>query len=133
MNETNSKEITEIKIYSDIEKITMENLIKWIDNNYLKKIPEDIIDNMESFKTGGILISQIANNYVYLTSLLAYTKAAVRTAKRQGKESKELYEDLIDKRDYLDETLSALKLQRDAISRNVTMRQQIFTELHMNN
>lgn len=125
-------EVSEINNYFDIEFISMENLITWIDKNYYKKIPQDIIDNIDSFKYSGTLMIQIANDYSFLISLIAYTKTKVREFKRKGKDFKQNYEDLIDKRDYLEETLSALKLQKEAISRNVTIRQQIVDELKIN-
>ena len=74
---------------------------------------------------------QLANDYVYLTSLCSYARNYVRQLKRQGKEFAREYEDMMDKRDSLESIASAVKMQYQAVSRLLTVQMAIKEENHM--
>lgn len=77
------------------------------------------------------LLGKLANDYIYLISLLNYSRSYVRQLKRKGPEFKEAYEDMIDKRDSLEAIAAAIKLQYQAVSRMLTIRVEMNDENFM--
>ena len=75
------------------------------------------------------MISRAIGNYSYLSSLLAYLKIKVRQEKRN--KNKEIYEDLIDKREVVQEMVDATKMLYNGISRMVTIKIEIDKEMNM--
>jgi len=61
-----------------------------------------------------------------------YAKNAVREEKRKGPENKSNYEDMIDRRDTLQEVARILNMQYQAVSRMITVKQEVNKELNMN-
>lgn len=125
------EEVLEIKDYNDLYSISVENLIKWLDSRFYVSIPKGL-ESIDDMKTAGRLLGQLSNDYSYLAVLLSYAKAFVRAEKRKGKDFKASYEDMIDKRDIIDEMTSVVKMQYQAISRMITVKQEIQEELNMN-
>ena len=125
------EEVLEIKDYSDLYSISVDNLIKWLDKRFYYSIPKGL-ESIDDMKVAGRLLGQLSNDYSYLAILLSYAKAFVRTEKRKGKDFKLSYEDMIDKRDIIDEMTSVVKMQYQAISRMITVKHDIQEELNMN-
>ena len=129
MNEDN-KIVTEIVNYTDLYSISVENLMKWLDNKFYINIPNGL-ETITDMKSAGKLLGKLSNDYAYLAILLSYAKTFVRAEKRKGKDFKTSYEDMIDKRDMIDEMTNVVKMQYQAISRMITVKQQIQEELNM--
>ena len=123
-------EITEIVNYTDLYYISVENLMKWLDNKFYIKVPTGL-ETITDMQQAGKLLGRLSNDYAYLAMLLSYAKTFVRAEKRKGKDFKASYEDMIDKRDMIDEMTSVVKMQYQAISRMITVKQQIQEELNM--
>lgn len=124
-------EIVSIMDFSDLYLISVENLNKWLDNRFYVQIPNGL-ETIDDMKTAGKLLGQLTNDYAYLVQLLSRAKAYVRAEKRKGKDAKISYEDMIDKRDAIDEMTSVVKMQYQAVSRMITVKQDIQNELNMN-
>ena len=86
---------------------------------------------MEEMKKVNTQLSRLANSYSFVMQLLTYTKIQVRQEKRKGKENKENYEDMIDRRDTLQNTADILKMQYQTLSRMITVKKEINDELRM--
>lgn len=126
----NEEEVLEVINYTDLYHISVENLIKWLDKKFYVNIPAGL-ESIEDMQTAGRLLGKLSNDYSYLAMLLSYSKAFVRAEKRKGKDFKTSYEDMIDKRDIIDEMTSVVKMQYQAISRMITVKQEIQEELNM--
>ena len=102
IEDVENEEVLEIKDYSDLYSISVDNLIKWLDKRFYYSIPKGL-ESIDDMKVAGRLLGQLSNDYSYLAILLSYAKAFVRAEKRKGKDFKLSYEDMIDKRDIIDE------------------------------
>ena len=131
IEDVENEEVLEIKDYSDLYSISVDNLIKWLDKRFYYSIPKGL-ESIDDMKVAGRLLGQLSNDYSYLAILLSYAKAFVRAEKRKGKDFKLSYEDMIDKRDIIDEMTSVVKMQYQAISRMITVKHDIQEELNMN-
>lgn len=113
----------------DILKMGSEEFFSWAMAHFrLESIP--VIETSDDMKNAAKLISVATGNYSYLTALLAYLKIKVRQEKRN--KNKEVYEDLIDKREVIQEIVDATKMQYNAISRMITIKLDVDKELKMN-
>lgn len=128
--EKKDKGPTEIINYTDLYEISVENLNKWLDKKFYITIPRGL-ETISDMQEAGRLLGQLSNDYAYLAMLLSYAKMFVRAEKRKGKDFKASYEDMIDKRDIIDEMTSVVKMQYQAISRMITVKQEIQEELNM--
>lgn len=120
----------EIVNYTDLYNISVENLMKWLDKKFYINVPAGL-ETITDMQQAGKLLGKLSNDYAYLAMLLSYAKTFVRAEKRKGKDFKATYEDMIDKRDIIDEMTSVVKMQYQAISRMITVKQQIQEELNM--
>lgn len=98
----------------------------WVIKNFTLEIPETI-ESVEDLSQVSKLIANTANKISYISNLLSYMKVLQRDAKRSG--SKTVNEDCIDKKEVLSNTLDTLVIQHRALSRMITVRQEITTEL----
>lgn len=111
---------------------TMSNseIIENLQKNILQDIPMGI-KSADDLARVEYLLGKLANDYVYLISLLSYSRNYVRQIKRNGPEYKNSYEDMIDKRSTLEDIASAVKLQYTAVSRMLTVRIEMSSEEDM--
>jgi hypothetical protein len=89
-------------------------------DNYTFEIPEEANGSV------GKLMSDISNAYAFVQSLLMYAQIDVRTKRRTSIKSD--IEDAIDKRDAVSTFCDTLKLQYNAVSRLVSIKQQSLEE-----
>lgn len=101
----------------------------WLRKEFIEDIPLTF-DTYEDLQKIGNLIGVTANRYAYLASLLSYTKAVTRQLKRS--ECKSTYEDMVDRKEAIQNAVDTLKLQYQSLSRLITIRQEINQELRMN-
>ena len=116
--------------YNTLLNMTPINLAIWLEKEYASTLPSNI-DSMEEMKKVNTQLSKLANSYSFVMQLLTYTKIQVRQEKRKGKENKENYEDMIDRRDTLQNTADILKMQYQTLSRMITVKKEINDELRM--
>ena len=89
------------------------------------------ISSIEDMKNTEKMISTLTNRLSYLSSLGVYAKIAVRNAKRKGKDFKIEHEDMVDRQTAINAAEETVKQQYNAISRMITVKQEINKELYM--
>lgn len=131
MNSGMKSETKAISKYSVKEILAKEpyHLMELFRNEYGYDIPETI-DTVEDMRMAGKLLGRLANSYSYLMQLSSYAKLDVRTARRD-KNNKQKVEDAIDRKNVIDTFGEAVGLKYKAISRMLTIKQQINEELKM--
>ena len=91
------------------------------------EIPTEIT-SIEAMTTAGTLLGELTNRYSYLSSLHMLVKAICRVYKKQ---SKELWDEMVAKRDALEEACKMTLQQYQAISRMISTKQEINKEINM--
>lgn len=104
-------------------------LMELFQAEYNFDIPETL-DSVEDLKHAGRLLGQLANTYSYIAQLSVYAKISVRTAKR-NKEDKNSVDDAIDRKAVIETFAETIEMQYRAVSRMLTIKQQINEELKM--
>lgn len=89
------------------------------------------ISTIEDMKNAEKMIATLTNRLSYLSSLGVYAKIAVRNSKRKGKDYKTEYEDMIDRQTAINAAEDTVKQQYNAISRMITVKQEINKEIYM--
>lgn len=110
---------------SNLFTMSPEELVRTVSERVLSDIPEGAKDNGDLQRVEESL-GRLANDYAYIIGILAYSRNYVRQLKRSG--DKEMYEDMMDKRDNLTEISSAIKLQYQAVSRMLTVKIETMSE-----
>lgn len=113
----------------EIEIMPIENYLQWMANGFYIPVPEQI-NTIEDADNAASLLSKFSNNYLYLIELYSYFKILSRKAKRDKDMDK--YEEYVDKRDIAEYMAKGVKLQYQAVSRMITIRQGNLDELSMN-
>ena len=103
------------------------SVVNWCVKEFHQPISGDI-ESAEDMKNIAKQLFEISNKYSYLSSILSYLKYYIREAK--GKD-KELASTLIDKKEAINNALECIKTKYNALSRQVTIRQDIMRELSM--
>lgn len=108
-----------------------EEMIDWLLKEFALDVPGEIItpDDMDEAAT---LLLKGSSYYSYLCALLSYAKVRVRSLKREGPSKKSEYEDMVDRKEVLQNFADAIKQEYAAISRAVTIRMENNLELRMN-
>ena len=104
------------------------DLMEYIENNYFVILPEGII-TAEDLSDAGKMLGHLTNSYSYLANQSEYAKIVVR--EKKGKIPKEEYQTLMGKRDVIERGAETVKLQYQALSRMITVKQEINHELRM--
>lgn len=117
--------------YNRVLSMKSEDMIDWLLKEFDLEIPGEIItpDDMDE---AAKLLMQASSYYSYLCALLSYAKVYVRDLKRQGPSKKLDYEDMVDRKEILQNFADSVKQQYSAISRAVTIRIENNQELRMN-
>ena len=144
-----TKKIEELLIMKPIE------LTNWLNEEFKIELP-DSLEDVEQMKEAGKLLSKTINTYSYLMSMASYAKIAVREKKRDSdkyskalkqNKDKELeedlialsnkakseYEDMVDRKESIENAADIANKQYQAISRMITVKKEINTELQMLN
>lgn len=104
-------------------------LMELFQEEYDYEIPETL-DSVDDLKYASKLIGKLANAYSYMSQLSVYAKIAVRNFRREKKE-KNCIDDAIDRKAVIDTFVGTLEMQYKAVSRMLTIKQQINEELKM--
>ena len=95
---------------------------------YVHEIPVSI-ETIEDMTKAGRLMGILTNNYAYLLAALNPFKIWVKAAK--ASEDKKEYEKMVMRRDSVEAIVDILKQQYNALSRLITIKQEINNELKM--
>ena len=101
--------------------MSVHGVIDDLREKVLGEVPQGIT-NMEDVEHLEVLLGKLPNDYAYVVSMLGYARNYVRELKRQ--KDKDRYEDMMDKRDALENIASAIKLQYQGVSRMLTAHEQ---------
>lgn len=119
-----------------MQQLTVLNLKEWnpkeLTDYLLSNFSVDIppaIEEHEDYKRVSKLLSDISGIYSFAMSLLMYAKVQVRETRRTGNKSD--VEDAIDRKNVLEDFVSIVKMQYNAVSRLISARQQATEELKM--
>lgn len=112
----------------DLKTLPVGTMIQYISDTILHDVPESM-DTEYNIHQMEVLLSRLPNSYAYIVTLLSYARHYVREYKRSGE--KELYEDMMDKRDALESIASAIKLQYQGVSRKITLYEQKYDAVNM--
>lgn len=112
----------------DLKALPVGTMIQYISDTILHDVPESM-DTEYNISQMEVLLSRLPNSYAYIVTLLSYARHYVREYKRNG--NKELYEDMMDKRDALESIASAIKLQYQGVSRKITLYEQKYDAVNM--
>ena len=115
--------------FENILSLEPEDLLQWLNDNFLEEIPI-AINNIEDLKKAGILLGKLTNIYSYLVSLSMFAKLKVREAKK-NKENKEEIDKAVDRKEIVNSYADVIKCQYNAVSRMVTVKKQIDEEMKM--
>lgn len=115
--------------YMKIMEMEPIDLISWLNKNFLVQMPQHIT-SVSDMNQASELLMRLSGNYSYLCTLLSYAKVMVRNAKRNKPKSE--YEDLVDRKEIIQNITDAVKQEYSAISRAVTIRIENNAELRMN-
>lgn len=116
--------------YQEILKMEPKSLMNWLVENFKTEIPIQL-DTVQDMETAGRLLGKLTNQYAYLVSLATYAKLAVREEKRKGASNKVASDNMIDRRDAIQNMADIIKMQYQAVSRMITVKKEINAELHM--
>lgn len=103
-------------------------MIEYINHEFFIVLPDNIltIDDMQNV---GSMLSKLINGYTFLSNLGEYAKILVRDKK--GKITKDELQTLMGKRDIILQAADTVKMQYNALSRMITVKQEINNELKM--
>lgn len=105
------------------------DLTNWITKQCVTDLPV-VIYSKEDMDRAAELLLRLTNMYSYLNSLLSYAKIATRQMKRAN--DKIAYEDMVDRREIIQNATENVKQQYAAVSRAVSIRIENNRELSMN-
>lgn len=123
-----------IMTYKDIIKMDPYDLIDFLTRTLTVKMP-DHIDSIEDMNNASKLLLKLSSNYSYICPLQSHAKIATRIAKRnKSKDDPDStidYEDMVDKKEIIDNVADCIKQEYNAISRAVTIKIESNRELQM--
>lgn len=115
--------------FENILTLEPEDLLQWLNDNFLEDVPTSV-STVDELKTAGVSLGKLTNIYSYLVSLSLYAKLKVREVKK-NKENKEIIDKAVDRKEIINSYADIIKCQYTAISRMVTVKKQIDEEIKM--
>lgn len=122
------KGIKNMPTYAEILGMEPKELVMWLSNTFYVNLPLKILTAEEMYNASELLII-LTNQYSYLNELLSYAKIVTREVKRDC--DKETYEDMVDRKNAIENKLSIVKQQYNSLSRLVTIKIETNKELMM--
>lgn len=111
-----------------IISLSSDKVAEWAAYEYFRPL-DNSFDTPEDLAKLSKDMLELVNQYSFLASVLAMLKVECRNQKNLG--NKEKYEELVDKRDIMQKALDTVKLKQAALSRMITIKQEIDKELNM--
>ncbi len=120
---------------STLRKKPME-MLDWLEEEFYVEIPGEIITTEDMNEAQKIELS-LSSKYAYLNALLSYAKILTRESQRlysstRKPEDKLAYEDMVDKKEAIQNCADSVKHKWSAVSRAVTIKIEVNKELSMN-
>ncbi len=118
------------------ELFSMENMrfIKWLNDTFPVCVPAKVSTMPEMEKASEQMLA-LSAQYSYITEMSTYAKIYCRELKRlvdkNDSETKEFYEDMVDKKDAIENKMKAIHQAYNGISRAVSVRIENNNELRM--
>lgn len=103
-------------------------LLYWLIETFNTDIPTTIASS-DDMKAASETLLNLSGTYSYLMALLSYAKIQTRETKRN--KSKELYEDMVDRKEVIQNFTDVVKQNYSAVSRAVTIYIENNNELKM--
>lgn len=114
--------------YTEFLEMETYAMLDYITNNFYVTLPESIL-TVDDMQAVGPMLSKLINGYTFLSNLGEYAKIMVR--EKKGKVDKDTLQSLMGKRDILLQAADTTKMQYSALSRMITVKQEINYELRM--
>ena len=111
-----------------MKKMDPEELNKELVHEYVEMIPVEVT-SIEDMQKAGKLLGILTNNYSYMLATLNTFKIWVKITK--ANEDKKEYEKMVMRRDTVEAIVDILKQQYNAVSRLISVKQEINNELRM--
>lgn len=128
---------------NSLDKLTAEELLRFLEENYSFEIPVGIESEIAMRKSGNLL-AKLTNTYAYLVSMLANITIQTKRAKsnvpakpktgavsREYEFLKDYYEELALKKQILEKHADLIKHQYNCVSRMITVKCKADEELRM--
>lgn len=115
--------------YKSILSKTPIDLVTWLHESFDIDTPLEI-KSIEDMEMASKLILVLTEYNAYLLELLSYAKCVTRLAKREL--SKTEYEDMVDRKEAIQNMVDTIDQQYKAVSRAVTIRIENNAELKIN-
>lgn len=111
-----------------MKQMDPEELNKELVHEYVEMIPVEVT-SIEDMQKAGKLLGILTNNYSYMLATLNTFKIWVKITK--ANEDKKEYEKMVMRRDTVEAIVDILKQQYNAVSRLISVKQEINNELRM--
>lgn len=102
--------------------------LTWLNKTFPTYVPQSIKTSQDMERAADELL-KLSSMYAYITELASWFKIATREAKRTKVKSE--YENMVDKKDAVENKASAIKQAYAGISRAVAIRMENNAELRM--
>ena len=120
--------------YKEIFQMENFEFLRWLKRTFPIELPNEIV-TVEDMKVASEQMMKLTAQYSYITELFAYSKVYCRGLKRlidkDEPETKEFYEDMVDRRDAIEYKMKAIQQAYSGISRAVTIKIENNKELKM--
>lgn len=114
--------------FNQMLELNSYELIEYINHDHFLTLPEVIL-TVDDLQEVGMMLPKLINSYTFLASFGEYAKIMVRNKK--GKITKDEMQELMGKRDIITQAADTVKMQYNALSRMITVKQEINNELRM--
>lgn len=122
------------KTYKEIFEMDSFSFLRWLKGSFPVTVPESI-ETIEDMDSASKLMLKLSAEYSYINELAAYAKVYTRGLKRlvdkEDPQSKDFYEDMVDKKDAIDGKMKAIHQAYQGISRAITVKMENNSELRM--
>ncbi len=115
-------------INNQLLTLTPMELLDYFTKNFTDELPSEV-KSVEDMNHAAELLLKLTEEYSYICSLLSLAKIMTRDAKRHL--SKEEYEDMVDRKEIIQNMADVIKQKYAAISRAVTIKLENNAELRM--
>ena len=106
-----------------------QELLQALKENFTTKLPTQI-ETPDDMRDAQKLLSRLASQYSFLQAISVEIKGRKRKLKRDKAEKNEI-DDMMEREEMLNAYCDSVKMSYNAISRMITIRQQIYEELKM--
>ena len=115
--------------WNNIAETEPAELLETIKKDFTTKLPVQV-ESVEDLQNAQKLLSKLASQYSFLIAVAVEIKGIKRRMKRD-KEPKEKIDDMMEREEILTAYCESVKMNYNAVSRMITIRQQIYDEYKM--